>query len=139
MSERNKAVIRKLNDGFWGRRDVKVFDEVFADSYVDHTPLPGTVGTKEGFRVAALGFQAALSDTRATINGIVAEGDKVTWRWTLRGTMTGSFMGFPPTGKQIVLTGITLDRVVNGQIVERWSQADSLGMMQQLGAIPSQG
>ena len=59
------------------------------------------------------------------------------WRWTLRGTMTGSLMGFPRTGKQIVLTGITLDRVVNGQIVERWSQADSLGMMQPLGAIPS--
>jgi len=82
-------------------------------------------------------FRAAFSDTQTTVDDAIAEGDKVAWRWTFRGTHTSPFMGIPATGKAITLTGITIDRVVGNQIVERWNQADFMGMMQQLSVTPA--
>lgn len=137
MSAQNKAVIRRLADGFWNQKDAKVFDEVFASHYVDHTPMPGTEGTKEGFRAVANGLQAALPDAHTTIDDVVAEGDKVAYRWEFSGTHRGPLMGIPATGKTVTIAGISIDRIADGQIVERWSQVDSLGLLQQLGAIPS--
>lgn len=139
MSEQNKAIERRLAAGFWNQRDVKVFDEVFADRFIDHTPMPGSEGTKEGFKQVALALQAAFPDGHTTLHDLVAEGDKVVVSWTYGGIHRGPLMGIPATGKSITMAGISIDRIVNGQIVERWSQVDSLGMMKQLGAIPSQG
>lgn len=136
-AEDNKALIRRLVDDFWNKRDVTVFDDVFATRFVDHTPQPGSEGTKEGFRQLALALQAAFPDGRSSLDDLLAEGDKVGWRWTFRGTHQGQLMGMPATGKSITLTGITIDRFAGGQIVERWSQADNLGLLQQLGAIPA--
>lgn len=136
MLEQNKAVIRRLNEEFWNKRNAKAFDEAIATPFVDHNPMPGTEGSKEDWRKVAIGIQAAFPDGRSTIDDLVAEDDKVTWRWTFRGTHKGPFMGIPATGKTVTITGITIDRLAGGQIVERWSHMDSLGMMQQLGAIP---
>jgi steroid delta-isomerase-like uncharacterized protein len=137
--EENKAVIRRLVEGFWGRGDTGAFDEAFADAFIDRTPMPGTEGTKAGFKQAALGLQAAFTGGQTTLDDLVAEGDRVAWRWTYRGTHTGELMGVPATGKAIAMTGITLDRFAGGRIVERWSQVDNLGMLQQLGVIPAPG
>jgi len=84
-----------------------------------------------------LPFRAAFSQPHTTIDDAIVEGDKVAWRWTFRGTHTGPLMGIPATGKAIAFTGITIDRVAGGKIVERWNQADFMGLMQQLGAIPA--
>lgn len=138
-TEENKATIRRLSEEFWNKQNVKVFDEVFAAGFIDHNPPPGVEPSREGFRQLALGLQAALSDAHSSIDDLLAEGDKVVWRWTFRGTHTGPLMGIPATGKQITLTGITIDRLAGGQILERWSQVDNLGMLQQLGVIPTQG
>lgn len=136
MSEANKAVIRRLIDGYWNKRDPKVFDEVFAARFLDHTPMPGTQGTKEGLRQLTLGVQSAFPEGHNTLDDVLADGDKVAWRWTYRGVHKGPLMGVPATGKTITITGITIDRIAGGQIIERWSQIDSLGMMTQLGVIP---
>ena len=61
-----------------------------------------------------------------------------TWlptRWTATGTHQGQFMSVAPTGKRFTITGITIDRIVNGQIVEEWQEWDALGLMQQLGVV----
>lgn len=139
MPEQNRATIRRLADGFWNKKDLKVFDEVFASHFVDHTPMPGREGTKEGFKAVAIALQVAVPDGHTTLDNVVAERDKVAYRWMFRGTHKGPLMGIPATGKPITITGITIDRVANGQIVERWSQVDSLGMMQQLGLVPAPG
>lgn len=139
MSEQNKAVIRGLVEGFWNKKDVKAFDDAFAARFVDRTPMPGTDGTKEALKAVVLGIQAAVPDARTTLDDLVAEGDKVTWRWTFQGTHKGPLMGIPATGKRITLTGITIDRIAGGQIVERWHQIDTLSLMQQLGVIPPPG
>jgi predicted ester cyclase len=60
-------------------------------------------------------------------------------RWTSRGTHQGDLMGIPPTGKQVTLTGTYVARIVGGKIIEEWGNFDALGMMQQLGVVPSPG
>jgi predicted ester cyclase len=76
-------------------------------------------------------------DLEKTVDDLVGEGDKVVARWTTWGTHTGSFQGIPPTGRRVSLTGITIFRLEEGRIVEEWSESDTLGLLQQIGAIPS--
>ena len=68
---------------------------------------------------------------------MIAEGDKVVTRISAYGTQTGELFGIPPTGKQGSMSGIAIHRVVNGKIVEHWSEVDNLGVMQQLGVVPT--
>ena len=77
-------------------------------------------------------------DARVTVEDQVAEGDKVVSRWTATGTHTGDLMGTAPTGRSIEIPGITISRFSGGKIAEDWYQSDDLGMMQQLGVIPSE-
>jgi steroid delta-isomerase-like uncharacterized protein len=81
----------------------------------------------------------AFPDIDRTVEDLVAEGDKVVARWTARGTHTGDFQGLPPTGKVATSSGITIFRIADGKIVEEWSESDMLGLLQQIGAIPSGG
>ena len=74
---------------------------------------------------------------RLTIEQQLAEGEYVTTRWSARGTHQGDLMGMAPTGKQATVTGITIDRIVDGRFVESWTNWDTLGLMQQLGVIPA--
>jgi predicted ester cyclase len=67
----------------------------------------------------------------------IAEGDLVSIRWEGRGRHTGELMGIAPTGNDIVVSGQTFARVQGGKIVEDWTNWDTLGMLQQLGAIPT--
>ena len=80
---------------------------------------------------------AAFPDFSVTIEDAIAEGDRVAVRVTVRGTHQGALMGIPPTGKQIAIKAISMWRVTDGRIVERWESADTLGLMQQLGVIPN--
>ena len=71
---------------------------------------------------------------------LIAEGDKVVERWTLSGTFTGTpFFGAQANGKKFSVTGISIYRISNGQIVEHWGEMDFLGLLQQLGMIPASG
>jgi steroid delta-isomerase-like uncharacterized protein len=86
-----------------------------------------------------IAFRAAFPDWHCEIEDFVAEGDRVVNRWIGRGTHKGDFFGIPATGKSVTLTGVTEHRVENGKIVNDWSVGDQLGLMQQLGAVPSPG
>jgi predicted ester cyclase len=79
---------------------------------------------------------AAFPDGRWTIEDQVAEGDKVVTRWSFTGTHQGELMGIAPTGKQVTTSGMVIDRIVEGKIVEEREEWDTLGMMQQMGAAP---
>jgi predicted ester cyclase len=67
----------------------------------------------------------------------IAERDKVAYRWTYRGTHQGELMGIGPTGKEVQITGITIDRISGGRVEEEWNRFDQLGMLQQLGVVPA--
>ena len=81
----------------------------------------------------------AFPDLKRPVEDLVAEGDKVVARWTSVGTHEGAFQGIPPTGKTVTTSGITVFRLEGGKIVEEWSESDMVGMLTQLGVIPSPG
>lgn len=82
-------------------------------------------------------FQNAFPDMKGAVEDVVAEGNKVAVRFSGTGTHQGEFFGIPPTGKPIKSTGINIFRIEDGKIVEHWNNADDLGVLQQLGVIPS--
>jgi steroid delta-isomerase-like uncharacterized protein len=137
MSAQNKAVAKRFYEA-WNARDLDAFDEIIASDAVDHDPqnpfreMRGPEGVK---RTAGM-YHAAFSDGRFAVREQIAEGDFVVTRWTAAGTHDGELMGMPPTGKSVEIAGITIDRIADDKIAESWTCFDTLGMMQQLGAVP---
>ena len=135
--EENKALVRRFVEEGFGQGNLGVIDEVLAPDYVEHNAPPGFDQGIAGVRQALPMFRSAFPDIQITYERQIAEGDWVAGHYTLRGTHQGAFMGLPPTGRRVVVRGMDLIRCANGKIVERWYVDDSLGMMQQLGAIPA--
>jgi steroid delta-isomerase-like uncharacterized protein len=137
-AEENKAVVRRWHDEYWNKGNVDVVDELIDAKCVYHiASQPKDV--REYWKQSYTTMRAAFSDAQLMNEDMIAEGDKVVTRWTMRATHTGEWMGMAPTGKQVELTGISIHRIAGGKIVEDWANADELGMMQQLGAVPSPG
>jgi steroid delta-isomerase-like uncharacterized protein len=137
-SQQNKAILQRYFEEAWNKGRLEVLDEIVASNYVNHDPaVPGLPPGPEGLKPIMAGFRAAFPDLHFTIEAMIAEGDQVVTRWTMRGTHLGEFIGLPPSSKQVTCGGIQIERLVNGQIVEHWRKADDLGLMQQLGAIPA--
>ncbi len=138
MSEQNKILTRRALEEVWNRGNFAVVDELVASDFVVHasTPANETHGP-EGVKHFYAMLRQAFPDLHFTIEDQIADGDRVVTRWTARGTHTGEFQGIPPTGKQVRLTGIDIDRIANGKFVECWTNVDELGMMQQLGVLPA--
>ena len=95
-------------------------------------PLDG-----EGWRQFIGAFFGGFPRMRLVVEDIVAAGDRVAVRWTFHGTHRGEFLGIPPTGKQVTMAAIEINRVRDGKVAEHWVQLDQLGVLRQLGAIPS--
>jgi steroid delta-isomerase-like uncharacterized protein len=140
MSEINKRVERRLIEEVWSQGEFAVVDELVANDYIGHssTPADETQG-REGYKQFYMALRRAFPDLQVTVEDQVAEGDRVVTRWTARGTHRGEFHGIPPTGRQAAISGITIDRIVNGKVVECWTNADDLGMMRMLGVVPELG
>src|SRR5919201_2483348 len=137
-AEENKALVRRLYEECNKGKEagIAVLDELVAPDYVWHGAPPSVSPDRAGWRQLRTAFYTAFPDLHATVEDLIAEGDKVAYRITGRGTHQGEFMGIPPTGKQIRWTGIEIDRIKDGKVVESWPNADNLGLMQQLGVIP---
>jgi steroid delta-isomerase-like uncharacterized protein len=82
-------------------------------------------------------YRAAFPDLKITVEAQIAEGDLVVTRWSSTGTHEGDLPGLPASHNKVTVTGIGIDRIENGKIVEGWNNWDTLGMMQQLGAVPA--
>ena len=138
-TEDNKAIVRRWTEEGWNQRNWAVFDELAASNWVYHDPSLPNVRTLEDYKRWATETRDAFPDNHVTIEDMIAEGDTVVVRYTTRGTHQGNFRGIPPTGKQVSGTGMFIDRLVNGKAVEQWINGDDLGLLQQLGVIPSMG
>jgi steroid delta-isomerase-like uncharacterized protein len=101
-----------------------------------HFLPPGLPPGIEGARIFYQRFLSAFPDARLAIEDFVAEGESVAARYTLEATHFGEFMGVPPTGRRISLSGITILHFADGKCVERWSEQDLLGLLQQIGGMP---
>jgi predicted ester cyclase len=100
-------------------------------AYIAGNP-PMALTDHEGFAKA---FYTAFPDLQHTIEETLVDHDRVTVRFTLRGTHTGEFMGIPPTNKSIEIGVIAILSIANGQVCELRAQFDQFGMMQQLGVV----
>ena len=138
LTETNKALSRRFLEEVFNNGKLNVLDEIIAKDHVTTGPgtLPGLPTGPEGQKQLVTVYRNAFPDVHFTIDDQIAEGDKVVTRWTGRGTHKGELFGIPATGKSSTVTGIAVDRIVNGKIAESWGIFDQFGMMQQLGVIP---
>ncbi len=141
MTEENKTLAHRFFDEIadGGRFDRAA--EIMTADYRHHDP--GLPPELQGSRDAYIGhfpmYTTAFPDMRIAVDDMIADDDKVATRWTLTGTHNGNLMGIPPTGKPVNVSAITIQRIADGKIVEGWTIFDALGMMQQIGVVPSPG
>jgi steroid delta-isomerase-like uncharacterized protein len=139
-TEENKATFRRFFEEMWNRGNLAVIDELVSSNHVFHEPnSPEPIRGPEGFKQYVKMNRHAYPDVHVTIEDLIAEGDKVTNRFTFTGTQTGDLLGIPPTGKRVTVTAIVISHFVAGKFMESWINSDGLGMLQQLGVIPTLG
>ncbi|GAC1533543.1 MAG: ester cyclase [Herpetosiphon sp.] len=137
-TEFNKALVRRWIEEGWNTGDLTIIDTVYAPDIVQHDPAsPVAVTSSEGLRMYVSGFLSAFPDLHFSIDDLLAEDDKVLWRFTARGTHTGPLMDIPPSGKRATVTGMALFRLAHGKVAEVWVNIDTLGMLQSIGVIPT--
>ncbi len=133
VEEQNKEIVRRTHDEVWSNGNMEVIDELYGNDYVAHwTSGPDTHGLDE-LREVIMEARTAFPDLKEEIEQIVAEGDLVVTRFSTGGTFKGNIMGISPSDKKVTRQEIAIHRIVNGKIVEQWTVADSLVLMQQLG------
>jgi steroid delta-isomerase-like uncharacterized protein len=139
-SEDNKALVQRFFEEVFNQKRLERADEFVAPDYLDHAAVPGQGPGLEGAKQQRWAiYFAAIPDLHATIDDMVAEGDKVVVRYTVEGTQQEELLGVPPTRKRFQTSAICIYRLAEGKVAENWEQMDTLGLMQQLGVIPAPG
>lgn len=140
-AEQSKDLARRFMDEVFAKRNLEYADQALADDFIEHNPFPGLGADKKG---ALQSFEAIFgmsSDMSFEIHHLIASGDRVAIHATFRGTDTGGAMpGIPATNKPYEMDGIDIVRVNDdGSFAEHWGLSDAMGMMMQLGLMPSPG
>ena len=128
-----KAVVRRNTDEVQGGGNFELFDELFADDFLDHTPQPGSTPDKSGALQLYKTLRSAFPDFHAEIHWQLADGDRVTTYKTYHGTHEGTYLGIAPTHRSIHFETVDVMRVQNGKITDHWGVANLLSLMQQIG------
>jgi steroid delta-isomerase-like uncharacterized protein len=136
--EETKALVQRFYDEGWNNNDLSVYDELVAEDFTEYPGVPGLTG-REGFRQLNVIFKGAMPDLVVTVDQMIVEGDRIACRWTSTGTHEGELFGIPPTGSKVKVTATLIYRIENGQLKEGWINRDDLGLMRQLGVVPTPG
>jgi steroid delta-isomerase-like uncharacterized protein len=135
--EKNKELARRYYAELWDNGRLELAEELVAPNHRDHNPpIPGHGRGREDVVHHIKVFREAFPDITVSIDELVAEGDRVVERVTMRGTHLGTFLGIAPTGRYVEVTGVNVCRVEDGKVAERWGMTDGMGMLQQLGLFP---
>ena len=137
--EENKALVRRFYEEI-DKGNLEAMDELVAEDYLDHNPapFPGLASGREGLKQAFKIFWEATPGYHH-IEEQIAEGDKVVTRLTSYGKHEGDLPGAPRTGNDLKMTSITIHRIANGRLVEKWAEKDVLGFLIQIGVMPPPG
>jgi predicted ester cyclase len=141
-TEANKAVARRYFEEYLNEGKGVIGDDLFAPDYRSY--FPGSTGAldKQEHDHFSITFFAAFPDGHFTIEDMIAEGEQVVSRYTMRGTHQGRWaaaLGTPPTGKHVTISGNEIFRIADGRIVEQWSQFDIISALRQFGVVPPSG
>lgn len=138
--EDNKELVRRSNEEIWDKGNLEYLDDYVAEDYVEHnTASPEPIRGPEGYRQNVEMIRGAFPDMSVTTEDLIAEGDKVVTRYTIRGTHEGELMGIEPTGNEVEIEGVSIGKLEDGKVVEGWSNIDVMGMMTQLGVVDPPG
>ncbi len=139
--EQNKAIVRRHYEELWAKGNLDVADEIYSTDCVgQYASYPEQTGYPESEKQTVLRDTTVITDNRIEVVDQIGEGDKVVTRWRARGKHTGTTDDMPhvvPTGNEVEVTGVHVHRLRDGKIVEVWAVDDLLGLLQQLGVIPS--
>ena len=140
MSEENREKIRRVLEEAFGQGKLEVIDEIVDANVVCYDPNSetGVMRGAEAMKGSIGWLRSVFPDLTFTVEDQIAEGEKVTTRWTMKGTQQGEFFG-PPTGRLVEISGIQIDRLEGGKLIEEWASYDMLGAMRQVGAIAEPG
>jgi len=139
-TEDNKATVRRSIEEVFNKKNLAAIDEFIAPNHIDHAAsAAGSPAGPEGSRQLIGMMLTAFPDLHYTIEDMIAEGDTVAFRMTMRGTQQGALGSIPPTGKQVEVLTINIVRIESGKIAEEWGIDDRLGLLQQLGLVPAMG
>ena len=135
-SEENKRLVRRFYEEI-DKGNIDVIDELVAENYLDHNPppFPGLAEGREGVKQAFKIFWAATPGHHH-IEDQIAEGDKVVTRLSSYGKHEGDLPGAPRTGNDLKMTSITIHRIADGKLVEKWAEKDVIGFLKQIGVMP---
>ena len=138
--EENKAVVRRFYDEVMGRGNVALLDEIMAEDFVDHgEALFGSPRGRSVLSAGIAGVHSILADLNIHLEDMIAEGDLVGVRGTMRCRQVGTFLGVAPTGHELAWKGLAVFRVENGRITARWFNSDSITLVRQLRLAPDAG
>ena len=138
--EGNKEIQRRMNDEVWGEGNLDLIGEYVAEDYVEHnTASPQAIHGPDGYRENVEMTRTAFPDMGVINEDLVAEDDRVAYRYTITGTHQGPVMGIEPTGEEVEISGMGIARIEDGKLVESWSNVDVMGLMVQLGVVEPPG
>jgi steroid delta-isomerase-like uncharacterized protein len=135
-ADENTTSIRRWYDEVWNAGKLELIDELFASTFTDHSPNPGMPPTRDGLTQTVRTYRGAFPDLHFTVDDLLAAGDRVITRWTAEGTHAATLGDLPATGTHARVTGIDINRVFDGKIMEHWGNWDQLSLLQQLGIVP---
>jgi predicted ester cyclase len=132
--EESKTIVRRFYDEVMGQGRVEVLDELMDANFVDHgEALFDSPRGRENLRQGIVAAQGVLPNLNVHLEDIIAEGDLVGVRGTMRCTHAGTFLGVPGTGHELSWKGLAMFRIADGKIAERWFNSDSVSIVCQLG------
>jgi steroid delta-isomerase-like uncharacterized protein len=132
----NKALVRRVYDEVLNGRRLDLADALVAPDFVDRFGRNPDLRGPETLKAVARPLFEGFPDLHFQVEDVLAEGDRVALRWTMTGTNTAPFRGFPPTGQTVRVAAIVLYRVRDGRLAEFWPMVDLLGLLTQLGRGP---
>ena len=132
IEAQNKEIAHRFIEEVWNQGKLDAVDDIVTNDIVIHSAGRDIEGI-ESFKKYIMSYRNAFPDIKFTIEEQIAQGDKVAERYAIRSTHQGELQGIPPTGKQIKIVSIDITRFLDGKMVERWGEFDSIGLMMQLG------
>ena len=136
MTQENKNISRRLIEEVYNKGNLSAIDEMLSSDYVNHSAPPGLTNDSAGLKDFATMYRTAFPDLHIEIEDMISEGEEVVTRWTATGTHQGELMGIPATNRKVTVTGLAMNRLAGGKIVEAWNEFDTSSMLAQLGVNP---